>query len=80
MCKRFKKEFLRTKSYFTNPLLKNVEGKKNRGVVQTKFIIYNWFYGRNENELLEREFLKLLTQEEPDCLEQDIFEEELVLS
>lgn len=75
MDKRFKKEFLRKKSYFTKLLLVNLEGKKHRGVVQTRFTIYNWFYGRNENELLEKEFFKLLQQEEPEEITDSIFEE-----
>jgi len=74
MVKRFKKEFLRKKSYFTKPLWRSLNGKKYRGVVQTSFTIYNWFYGRNENELLEVEFLKLLEQEEPEEINENIFE------
>lgn len=77
MDKRFKKTFLRTKTYFTNPLLKRLGGRKHRGVVQTKFTIYNWFYGRNENDLLEKEFYELLKEEEPECINESIFEEHL---
>jgi len=56
----------RSKTYYSNELFIRVIGKKYRGAPITMHSVQNWFYNKNQNPVLEEEYVKLLQEKEPE--------------
>jgi hypothetical protein len=77
MTKRFTEKFKRSKSHLANNLLLRVIDQQWRGKNFTIFMVQNWMYGRTPNEILDKEFEKMLLEARTEDM-QDAFEEDLV--
>lgn len=59
-------------TYLYNQFFMRVCTLQHKGKVITPTMLSNWFYGKTEYEILQKEFLKFIKEEHPE-LEEEIY-------